>query len=179
MIKLRRTPAQGDFPMTLNTVEYVASTETTTLNPLAPLTPAEIAKVVSIVQASPLFSGKTRFETIELLEPAKAAVRAIKPGQRLAREARANIFSTDRIGVVRLKVSLDEAQILTAEELPDQRPMIQLEQVMLIEDLVRADARFADGCARRGVTELSKVCIDPWSAASFDEPGEEGRHLGH
>ena len=67
--------------MTLNTVEHVASIETTTLNPLAPLTPAEIAKVVSIVKASPLFSGKTRFETIELLEPAKAAVRALKPGQ--------------------------------------------------------------------------------------------------
>jgi primary-amine oxidase len=165
--------------MTLNTVEDVASAESTTLNPLAPLAPAEIAKVVSIVQASPLFSEKTRFETIELLEPAKAAVRALRPGQRLPREARANIFTTGRIGVVRLKVSLDEARILTAEELPDQRPMIQLEQFMLIEDLVRADARFAEGCARRGITDMSKVCIDPWSAGSFDVPGEEGRHLCH
>jgi primary-amine oxidase len=95
--------------MTLNTVENVTSAESTTLNPLAPLAPTEIAKVVSIVQASPLFSGKTRFETIELLEPAKTAVRALRPGQRLPREARANIFTTGRIGVVRLKVSLDEA----------------------------------------------------------------------
>jgi len=165
--------------MTLNTVEYVASAESTTLHPLAPLAPAEIAKVVNIVQASPLFSEKTRFETIELLEPAKAAVRALKPGQRLPREARANIFTAGEIGVVRLKVSLDDARIITADELPDQRPMIQLEQFMLIEDLVRADARFAEGCARRGITDMSKVCIDPWSAGSFDVPGEEGRHLCH
>jgi primary-amine oxidase len=165
--------------MNTTTAEHTAVTGSIAPHPLAPLTPAEILKVVNIIQASPLFSEKTRFETIELLEPAKAAVRALKPGQRLKREARANIFTAGRIGVVRLTVSLDEERILTAEELRGQRPMIQLEQFMLIGDLVRADARFAEGCGRRGITDMSKVCIDPWSAGSFDVTGEEGRHLCH
>src|SRR5262249_27516606 len=93
--------------------------------------------------------------------------------------ARANLFTVGRIGVVRLRVSLDEGRILTSEELPDQRPMIQVEQFMMVQDIVRADARFIAGCARRGVTDMRKVCIDPWTAGSFDVQGEEGRHLCH
>ncbi|HUA34244.1 MAG TPA: primary-amine oxidase [Candidatus Binataceae bacterium] len=165
--------------MNVRTIEKPASAGLATQHPLAPLTPSEIAKVVSIVQASPLFNDKTRFEVIELLEPSKALVRALKPGQKLPREARANIFTAGKIGVARLKVSLDEEKIISAEELPDQRPMIQLEQFLLVESTVRADPRFAAGCAKRGITDMSKVCIDPWSAGSFDVPGEEGRHLCH
>jgi primary-amine oxidase len=152
---------------------------TTTSHPLAPLTAEEIAKVVSIIKASPLFGENTRFETIELLEPAKSAVRALRPGERLPREARANLFKEGRIGVVRLKVSIDEERILTSEELPDRRPMIQVEQFLKVQEVVRTDPRFIEGCARRGVTDMSKVCIDPWTAGNFDVPGEEGRHLCH
>jgi len=166
--------------MNLNGVEHeTRAALTTTPHPLAPLTPNEISKVVRIIQASPLFSEKTRFETIELLEPAKAVIRGFRRGQRIPREARANLFTAGQIGVVRLKVSLDEERVLSFEELPDQRPMIQLEQFLMIENIVRADARFAAGCARRGITDMSKVCVDPWSAGSFDVPGEEGRHLSH
>ena len=76
--------------MNLNGVEHEARATLTTPHPLASLTPGEISKVVRIIQASPLFSDKTRFETIELLEPPKAVIRALIPGQRIPREARAN-----------------------------------------------------------------------------------------
>ena len=43
-----------------------------------------------------------------------------------------------------------------------------------------ADApEFIAGCAKRGITDMSTVCVDPWSAGNFDVPGEEGRHLCH
>jgi primary-amine oxidase len=165
--------------MNTQTVQSTTRAESTIPHPLAPLTPAEISKVVNIIRESPLFSHTTRFETIELCEPAKAAVRALKPGERLPRDARANIFKVGRIGVVRLKVSLDEARILSSEELPDQRPMIQIEQFLKVQEAVRNDPRFIEGCAKRGVTDTSKVCIDPWTAGNFDIAGEEGRHLCH
>jgi primary-amine oxidase len=165
--------------MNVKTAEHATHSGLTNSHPLAPLTPNEIAQVVKIIKASPLFNEMTRFEVIELLEPDKARVRALKPGERLPREARANIFSAGRIGVVRLKVSIDQKRIMSSEELPDQRPMIQLEQFLAIENMVRSDARFAAACARRGITDMSKVCVDPWSAGSFGLPDEEGRHLCH
>jgi len=148
-------------------------------HPLSPLTPAEIATVVAVIQASELFTEMTRFETIELLEPLKAEVRQFRSGDPIRRSARVNIFAADRIGVTRLTVSLDDKTITSRIDLPDQRPMIQLEQFGAIEDIVRADPAFIAGCAKRGITDMAKVCIDPWSAGSFDVPGEAGRHLCH
>lgn len=148
-------------------------------HPLSPLAPSEIAAVASIVRASPICTERSRFETIELLEPPKSEVRAFKPGDAIGRAARVNLFDADRIGVTRLTVSITEGRVLSQEHFPDQRPMIQLEQFMLIEDIVRADPRFIEGCAKRGVTDMARVCIDPWSAGNFDVPGEEGRHLCH
>lgn len=148
-------------------------------HPLSPLTPAEIATVVEVVRSSGLLGADLRFETIELMELPKAVVRSFRPGDAIARAARVNIFSAVEIGVRRLVVSIDERRILTNTHLPDQRPMIQLEQFLAIEDIVRADPDFIEGCRRRGVTDMSMVCVDPWSAGAFDKAGEEGRHLCH
>jgi primary-amine oxidase len=148
-------------------------------HPLQSLTPDEIRKVVEIVQANPPYGADTRFETIELFEPEKALVRAFKPGDPIARNARVNVFSAKVIGVTRMTVSLDSGEILSLQAFPDQRPMIQLEQFIPIEAIVRANPEFIAACERRGITDMSMVCIDPWSAGSFGIEGEEGRHLSH
>lgn len=166
------TVAMIDEPRAAATMERLG-------HPLSPLTPAEIAAVVAIVQASDLFTDKTRFETIELLEPLKADVRRFRFGDPIRRLARVNIFAADRIGVMRLTVSLDDKKITNRVDLHDRHPMIQLEQFGAIEDIVRADPAFIAGCAKRGITDMAKVCIDPWSAGNFDVPGEEDRHLCH
>src|ERR1700733_6064274 len=103
------------------------SDEPAVLHPLQALTPAEIKKVAAIVNADPPYGVDTRFETIELLEPAKKVVRSFKPGMPIARNARVNVFSTSAIGVTRLFVSLDKGTITARKEFPDARPMIQLE----------------------------------------------------
>ena len=149
------------------------------LHPLQALTPAEITKVAAIVNADPPYGVDTRFETIELLEPEKPVVRAFKPGMPIARQARVSVFSTTTIGVTRLFVSLDSGTIVSRKEFPQARPMIQLEQFLAIEGYVRAHPEFIAGCARRGITDMTTVCVDPWSAGNFSIPGEEGRHLCH
>jgi primary-amine oxidase len=155
------------------------SDELAVLHPLQALTPAEITKVAAIVNADPPYGVDTRFETIELLEPAKKVVRSFKPGMPIARNARVNVFSTTTIGVTRLFVSLDKGTITSRKEFPQARPMIQLEQFLAIEGIVRKHPEFIAGCARRGITDMATVCIDPWSAGNFSIPGEEGRHLCH
>ena len=148
-------------------------------HPLQGLTPDEIRKAVAIVRAAAPYGADTRFETIELLEPSKAEVRAATAGGMITRKARVNAFSAKKIGVMRMTVCLDTDKILTSQELPNMRPMIQLEQFLEVEVIVRRDPAFIAGCARRGITNMDMVCIDPWSAGEFSIPGEEGRHLCH
>jgi primary-amine oxidase len=148
-------------------------------HPLQALTPAEIKAVAAIVNVNLPYGADSRFETIELFEPEKSIVRAFKPGMPIKRQARVNVFSTSKLGVTRLVVSLDDKSIVSREEIPTARPMIQLEQFLAIEGFVREHPDFITGCARRGITDMSTVCVDPWSAGSFGIPGEENRHLCH
>ncbi len=147
--------------------------------PLDPLTPAEIRSVAAIVRAAPAFGPEILFETIELKEPGKPALHAWKPGQPIPREARANVFHRDRPGVWRLTVALGDRAVISRQHLPGARPMVQLEQFLAVETIVRSDPRVIAACAKRGITDLAQVCVDPWSAGNFAIPGEEGGHLLH
>jgi primary-amine oxidase len=163
--------------VTLATLPAQATHQSGGPHPLAPLDAAEIQAVVKIVRGSEC-GPRTMFETIELKEPDKAAL-AAWPASAVPREARANVLRPDHPGVWRLVVSLDEARITASTHVPGARPMIQLEQFIAIEGVVRADPRFIEACHKRGITEIEKVCVDPWSAGSFGIPGEEGGYLSH
>ncbi len=148
-------------------------------HPLDPLTPLEITQVVAIVRAEPDLPPSLLFEMIELMEPPKSVVRSFNPGDAFTRQARVNLFPSGDIGVWRLVVSLDEEKVIAIKHLPEARPMIQLEEFMEIEAIVKADPDFVAGCAKRGITDMENVCVDPWSAGGFGIAGEEGRHLCH
>jgi primary-amine oxidase len=148
-------------------------------HPLAPLTAAEIHAAVQIIRDDPQFGADFLFETIELLEPEKGFVRAYKSAEPFSRAARVNLFKVKKDGVWRLTVSLTDKKVLTSKYLPTAKPMIQLEQFTAIEDAVRAAPDFVAACKRRGIEDMSQVCIDPWSAGNFGVPGEDGRYLAH
>ena len=151
------------------------------IHPLNPLTKDEISKVAAIVKQDMASLGETlRFEMVELKEPDKAAVRGFLAGDDpLPREARVNIYRTGDIGVWRLTVSITDAKVLSKTFLADARPMIQPEEFMQIEEVVKADPRFIEACKRRGIEDVSLVCVDPWSAGNFGIEGEDGKHLSH
>ena len=148
-------------------------------HPLDPPTAAEIAAVIRIVRNDPQYGAEFLFETIELLEPEKSVVRQYKPGNPIKREARVNLFKVREDGVWRLTVSLAQGKVLTSKYVQTAKPMIQLEQFTAIEDAVRAAPEFIAACKKRGIEDMSLVCIDPWSAGNFDIPGEDGRYLAH
>ena len=148
-------------------------------HPLAPLTQAEILEALEIVRTQADIGHELCFEIIELNEPSKNSVRGFKPGDPIKRDARFNVYRKGSIGVWRGVVSITEGRIVALEHLPDKRPMIMLEEFLEIEAAVKNDPRFIEACAERGVTDLSLVCVEPWSAGSFDVPGEEGRHISH
>ena len=146
-------------------------------HPLATLSAEEIRQAVAIVRGVPEFGAQILFETVELHEPPKRAARSGDGSVR--REARVNVFRTTELGVWQLVVSLREGCVLRQRFVAGARPTIQLEQFVAIEELVREHPEFVAACAKRGITDMSLVCIDPWSAGNFGVPGEEGRHLSH
>lgn len=149
------------------------------VHPLDPLDAAEFTQAIAIIRADPRFGPAIAFETIELNEPPKAAVRAWQPGSLLPREARACVFRPSEPGLWRLTVSLTEGRVTASHHLPTARPIIQLEQFLEVERIVRDSPDFQAACAKRGVTDMTQVCVDPWSAGNFGVPGEEGRYLVH
>lgn len=153
--------------------------QTTGCHPLVPLDAAELRAAMALIRAAPDFGEGILFETIELKEPPRAALADYAAGRPVPREARANVFLSDAPGVWQLTISLTENVITGTKYLADAKPMIQLEQFMVIEDIVRAHPDFIAACARRGILDVSMVCVDPWSAGNFAVPGEEGGYLSH
>ena len=159
-----------------------ATTETdalAVLHPLQPLTPAEISRIAAIVNSDPPYGADTRFETIELCEPEKSVVRSFSPGSPISAASARQRFQRHEARRDPPRRLARHDKIVSREEFPTARPMIQLEQFLAIEGFVRKHPDFIAGCAKRGITDMSTVCVDPWSAGSFSIPGEEGRHLCH
>ncbi len=38
---------------------------------------------------------------------------------------------------------------------------------------------FIEACRKRGITDMSLVCVDPWSAGNWGHADEAGRHIAH
>jgi primary-amine oxidase len=178
----REEPVAVQIPVDTNTPRQSVTAQAgpDVLHPLQPLTRDEISLASGIVREEMAALGDTlRYETIELKEPAKAVVRAFAPGDPIRREARVNVYRTGDIGVWRMLVSITDRKLLAKEFLPEARPMIQLEEFLEIEAAVKRDPAFIEACARRGITDVSLVCVDPWSGGNFGVEGEEGRHVSH
>ena len=150
------------------------------LHPLEPLHPAEISAVKAIVVAAAAAATSSsnpelgewnpdqgRFESIELKEPPKAAVRCFRPGDAIPRHARVNVYQLGCIGVWRLVVSIDEERVVSCTHLPQACPMIQLEEFTEIEETVLSCPEFIAACAKRGIHDMTLVCVDPWSGGTW------------
>jgi primary-amine oxidase len=163
----------------VHAVPALPSMSGTLRHPLEPLEAAEIRAVMALIKGDADFGLDFLFETIELKEPPRAALDDFAAGRPTPREARANVFLGDAPGVWRLVISLADHAIISKNFLDSAKPMIQLEQFMVIEDIVRAHPDFIAACAKRGVTDMRMVCVDPWSAGNFGVAGEEGGYLSH
>lgn len=150
--------------------------ESTKLHPLEPLSKDEISRAAAVVRRELKVDHELRFETIELKEPAKEAIRS---GLAVPREAKCHVHPANgTIGVYVCVVSLSDNTLVSDEHLPDARPMIHLEEFDAIEEAVKLDPAFIAACERRGIKNMEFVCVDPWSSAG-SWADKVCRPLGH
>ena len=119
------------------------------------------------------------FETISLHEPDKRTVLDVKPGAVFAREAFVCAFDRTNGQVWEARVDLVADRVVDWRHVPGVRPRILIDDILLVGEVARADPRFRAALAKRGITDIEKVQVDPWSAGNYGLPDEEGRRLSH
>lgn len=149
------------------------------LQVLTPLTPDEIKRTVAAIKADADLGPGALYGNLDLREPTPTEWRAHLSGTRLPREARINISHKERPGVWMVIVSLETNAIVSRRHFPTAKSAFQVEQLLDVERVVKADPRFIEACRKRGITDMTGVCVDSWSGGNFGDPDEAGHMVSY
>lgn len=146
-------------------------------HPLDPLNDTEIAGAASIVREFGGLSPQAWFETIALEEPSKQALAAGDP-PRLAYVCCYDPASNQTWAGI---AGLQAGRLLKWKHQKGMQARIGIDEFVIGGDTAKADPRFIAACARRGITDMSTVLVEPWAAGNFGIKAEEGRRIavGH
>jgi primary-amine oxidase len=146
-------------------------------HPLDPLSADEIRQAVAILSASEHGAPAMRFVSVSLHEPAKDVIAAFLPGGAIRRDA--FIVARDPAGHMTYEgvVSLTDKVVRSWRPVPGARAPITAGEYAACELLVRADQRFRDGLARRGIDHPDQVVVESWGIGTFTRPEEAGRRV--
>ncbi len=147
-------------------------------HPLAPLSAQELATACRIVKSSGLVGSSVRIVWCALDEPPKETVLGWN-GERLPRRALCAVYERTGRRTSLLTVSLDDNVVILSSSTTGVQPQILDEEWFAGAECIKADPRYQNAMARRGVTDMSLVRIEPWPAGNFGlEIDASGRRLG-
>jgi primary-amine oxidase len=146
------------------------------VHPLNALTPDEIAAAAGLVRGAPEFNAGCRFETIRQIYPPKSLVRS---GPSSWRKAHVSMYDTKTQLLYELRVDLAASTIERTTPLPGARPAINGDEFMACAMAVSQHPGFVEAMARRGITSLENVQVDPFSAGNFGFDVERDKRLLH
>ena len=146
-------------------------------HPLDPLDADEITAAVAAVRAGGRLPDGALFSTVTLDEPSRAVVAAHRPGDPVARRARLVVLPGPDSTVVEAVVALPAGEVVSWVEREGMRPALLFDDSYRAILALKADPDWRAAMARRGITDLEQVQIDPWPTGSFGNPLEEGRRI--
>jgi primary-amine oxidase len=155
-------------------VTAVTTEPSTQAHPLDPLDADEIRAAAELARGAGLAPEGARFARISLDEPTKDELAAGGP---LDRRARITIVPGLEASVLEVIVSLTARSVLSTETVEGARPALLFDEAFNAIVALHEHEGFAAALARRGITDLSTVQIDPWPAGTFGIAHEEGRRL--
>ena len=147
------------------------------LHPLDPLNTAEITATVAILRASGQLGSHVRFATVVLQEPSKEVVLNFKDGDPIERAAFAIILDNNNGATYEAVVSLTSSMVQGWKPLPGVQPGVMLDEFFECENTVKADPAFQEALRKRGITDVSLLMVDPWSAGNYGEDAEQRHRL--
>ncbi len=168
----RNTKRTGDAPST-ETVEPNAK------HPLEPLTSEEITKAIAIVREEKGLGSEIRFEQAGLHEPPKDLVLNFKDGDPIDRRSFMVLLNRETNRTFEVVVSITDEKVVRWSEVPaGQQASFVLDEYTELEETVKNNPDFQKAAAKRGVTDMDLVMVDPWSAGYFGIEEDEGRRIG-
>lgn len=139
-------------------------------HPLDPLSSLEIENATSLLRKE---KGQLYYNAVSLLEPPKAQMLPWltdpEHNQRPARIADIVAITPDG-NVMDGHISLSENKILKWEHTPNVQPLITMEDLQIVEHVVRKDPKVIEQCGILGIPpeDMNKVYCDPWTIG-YDE----------
>ena len=146
-------------------------------HPLAALTRHEITAAVAALRSDGRVGEEALIAYVGLAEPDKEAVRRFLPGDPVDRRVKVVALCGPESEVTEAVVSVPDGAVRRCEVVRPARPALAFEESMRAIDVLKADPRWREAMARRGITDVDQVQIDPWPAGSFGLDHEEGRRI--
>ncbi len=153
--------------------------DTLVLHPLEPLSAEEITTAVQIVRKARGLSEHVRFVSVTLHEPPPEAALNFKPEDPIMREAFMVLLDkTNGVGATyEAIVNISTREVTSWRHVEGVQPSILLEEFFACQEAVKAHPDFQAALAKRGITDLDLVYVDPWSAGNYGNVEEQTRRI--
>lgn len=138
------------------------------------LTAEEISKVALLVRKNGIGGERPGFGSVFTHEPDKAKLRA---GEPVARQARAFILDRTSAATFEVLLDLDAEEVVSSTQLTDGGAPMLAEEAETANDVVKADPAYIAALAKRGITDLSLVQLDPLGTGNREDIDLTGRRL--
>ncbi len=149
-------------------------------HPLDRLSAAEISHAKQIMADANLINESTRFPLLSLAEPDKRSVLAHQPGDPIQRAVQAVLMDATTGKTTRLVVSLTENRVTDTQHVNpavDGQPPVMLGEYPTVDEIVKQNQDWLAAMKRRGIDDVTLVCVCPLSAGNDERQGEKGRRL--
>ncbi|MEV8067759.1 primary-amine oxidase [Streptomyces sp. NPDC085995] len=138
------------------------------------LTADEIQRASAAIRRERIGGSRPGFAALFTDEPDKHLLR---DGETVSRRARAMVLDRDSGTSYDVVVDLDTDKVVSSTEVEHGSvPMLESE-FELVADMIKGDTRYIEALAKRGITDLSLVQLDPWGVANRTEFEVEGKRL--
>ncbi len=145
-------------------------------HPLEPLTAEELGAAVALVREKRQLGGHVRFVSATLHEPPKNVVLNFKEGDQVPREAFIKLLDNNNGAAYEAIVDLTANEVTSWKHIPGVQPSVMLDEFFECEQLLKDNKDFQAALAKRGVTDMNMVMVDPWSAGYYGLPPEPGNY---
>ena len=141
-------------------------------HPLDPLKTTEVQAAVQLIRARPDLGQHILFPVIALQEPAKAELRAYKPGAPVSREVFLVVLDREKGQSFEAIVDLRAKAVRSFTRITSGQPLITDVEMADVREAVRKDPAWQAAMRARKITNFDHVMIDPWAPGFLDPKTE-------
>ncbi|KAK5079963.1 peroxisomal copper amine oxidase [Exophiala xenobiotica] len=166
--------------MVLDRLKQIASQVGNTFTPPHPLDPLSALEIETATSLLRKEKGQLYYNAVTLFEPPKAQLLPwLSDPDHTERPQRiADVVAITPEGkVMDGHVSLAEAKVLSWENTPGVQPLITMEDLQVVEHVVRKDPKVIEQCGIIGIPaeDMHKVYCDPWTIGYDERFGNQVR----